>query len=190
LPSAFAHAFVGASLATALRRPVEPAGLPCVTAVLAMLAAAPDLDVIAFRLGIPYSHPLGHRGVSHSLFFAAAIALISLPLWKRAVADQARLCAWLSFAALASHGLLDAFTDAGLGVGLFIPLDDGRYFAPWRPIRTSPLSLVAFFSWRGLHVLANELIFVGLPTLCVLALATATTRRRERVRNPRPRSLP
>ena len=30
----------------------------------------PDLDVIAFTLGIPYAHPLGHRGFLHSLLFA------------------------------------------------------------------------------------------------------------------------
>jgi inner membrane protein len=31
----------------------------------------PDADVIAFRFGIPYSHWLGHRGITHSIFFSA-----------------------------------------------------------------------------------------------------------------------
>jgi hypothetical protein len=51
VPSAFAHALVGASLAPALHRRSRPAWLPV---VLASLAAAPDLDVLAFRLGIPW----------------------------------------------------------------------------------------------------------------------------------------
>jgi inner membrane protein len=37
------------------------------TAACAML---PDADVIAFSFGIPYDAMLGHRGLTHSLFFA------------------------------------------------------------------------------------------------------------------------
>jgi inner membrane protein len=170
LPSAFAHALVGAACASPLPRAARPVGF---VVALAVLAAAPDLDVVAFRLGIPYEHPLGHRGLSHSLFFALVVALASLPLCRRVLPGRGRLGAALVFAAVASHGLLDAFTDAGLGVGLFIPFDDGRYFAPWRPILTSPLSVGAFFSSRGLAVLANEALWVGVPCLAVLALARA-----------------
>src|SRR5207245_11432948 len=36
----------------------------------------PDLDVLAFRLGVPYDSPLAHRGLSHSLLFAALVALL------------------------------------------------------------------------------------------------------------------
>lgn len=140
---------------------------------LALLAAAPDLDVIAFRLGIPYGHPLGHRGLTHSLFFAAVVAWLSLPLCLRALGPSGRLGALLVFVALASHGVLDAFTDGGLGVGLFIPFDDGRTFAPWRPILVSPLSAGAFFSSRGLAVVANEALWVGAPCLALLGGAWA-----------------
>ena len=34
-------------------------------------AMLPDADVIAFHFGIPYVHPLGHRGLTHSIVFAA-----------------------------------------------------------------------------------------------------------------------
>ena len=37
------------------------------------LSLAPDLDVIAFRLGIPYSAPFGHRGAAHSILVALVL---------------------------------------------------------------------------------------------------------------------
>lgn len=168
MPSAFAHAVVGGSLASVLPRGVRPAWLAL---VLAGLAASPDLDVVSFAFGIPYAHPLGHRGLSHSLVFAAFIAGASFPGWRRVLPAHAGLGAALTFVALASHGVLDAFTDAGLGIGLFIPIDNGRYFAPWRPILTSPLSVGAFFTARGLAVLANEALWVGVPALLFVAIA-------------------
>jgi inner membrane protein len=79
----------------------------------------------------------------------------------------------LTFAAVASHGVLDTFTDAGHGVGLFIPFDNGRYFAPWRPILTSPLSISRFLSERGLAILQNEACWVGVPALAFVATVSA-----------------
>ena len=174
MPSAFAHAAVGASLAAAVPR---GSGRIWVAAVLAAFAAAPDLDVVAFRLDIPYGHPLGHRGLTHSLVFALTVALVSAPLWRLASVERARLAAALTFFALASHGLLDLFTNAGLGIGLLIPFENTRYFAPYRPLMTSPLSVRAFFSDGGLDILANELIWVG-PVAALIALGSAVIRRR------------
>ena len=76
----------------------------------------------------------------------------------------------LAFLATISHGALDAFTDAGLGVGFLIPFDDMRYFAPWRPLATSPLSVSAFFDGPALRILANEFVWVGMPLICVLGV--------------------
>ncbi len=163
---------MGSSLAAGL-----PSGGSKVRAalVLAAIAAAPDLDVLAFGLGIPYESPLGHRGLTHSLFFALVVAAFSAPLWRRSAAYRSRwaVLAVLTFVACASHGLLDTLTDAGLGIGLFIPFDDTRYFAPWRPILTSPLSARAFFSGAGASILANEAVWVGLPALLFVSLASA-----------------
>ncbi len=165
MPTAFAHALVGATIARLgprTRLAVPPA------IVLAGLAAAPDLDVLAFSLGIPYQHPLGHRGLSHSLPFAACVALASVPVWRHWLGpDGGRWRTWalLTFLAVASHGFLDAFTDAGLGIGFFIPFESSRYFFPWRPVATSPLSIGAFFSsGAALTILASELFWIGLPT--------------------------
>jgi membrane-bound metal-dependent hydrolase YbcI (DUF457 family) len=62
------HALVAGSLASLVSADISKARLACVLGILAML---PDLDVIGFRLGIPYEHMLGHRGFTHSLLFAA-----------------------------------------------------------------------------------------------------------------------
>jgi inner membrane protein len=37
--------------------------------------------------------------------------------------------------ATASHGILDAFTNGGLGVAFFAPFDKTRYFFPVTPMK-------------------------------------------------------
>jgi len=163
VPTLLTHAVVGASVAVLRRSSVKPAKLAIVAALLAVL---PDIDVIGFRFGIAYGDMLGHRGFTHSLVFAAIAgvlaALALFPEVKRGSRDSWYLACLLAVAT-ASHGLLDAFTDAGLGIGFFIPFDDSRYFAPWRPLAASPLSIVHFFEGRGLSILLNELKWIGLP---------------------------
>lgn len=170
MPSAITHALVGGAMATFAPRRFRSWKLGV---VLAVTAALPDLDVLAFRFGIPYAHPLGHRGLSHSLLFALLVALLLWP-WLARGAALSRSGGWvfvLVFLACASHGFLDAFTDAGLGVGFFIPLTDARYFFPWRPIATSPLSLAKFFTGEGISILRNEAVWIWVPTGLIVVLA-------------------
>jgi inner membrane protein len=61
---------------------------------------------------------------------------------------------------IASHGLLDALTDGGLGAALLWPFSDERFFAPWRPLPVAPIG-ARFWSGRGLAVLAVELCWFG-----------------------------
>jgi inner membrane protein len=136
--------------------------------VLVIVAVVPDLDVIAFSLGIPYAHPLGHRGFSHSFLFAGALSfLVCLALFH----EQFRFTKewwWLvaiTFLAAASHALLDAATDAGKGIGLFIPLSNERIFFEFRPIRTATVNPLTFFQKRSLAILWSEIVWVWLPLL-------------------------
>jgi inner membrane protein len=134
----------------------------------------PDLDVIGFRFGIRYSDFWGHRGFTHSLVFAAAIAGTAMIVaFRREIPAIGRfsLMAYL-FLATASHGLLDAMTTGGLGIAFFSPFDNGRYFLPWRPIRVSPISIGGFFGTRAQAILATEFLWVWIPAglLAVLAL--------------------
>jgi inner membrane protein len=78
---------------------------------------------------------------------------------------------WLYlFLATASHGVLDALTNGGLGVAFFAPFDNARYFFPFTPIEVSPISVRAFFTARGARVLASEFVWVWLPSMLFAAL--------------------
>src|SRR5262245_51013946 len=113
-------------------------------ALFAALSMLPDVDVIGFKLGVRYADPWGHRGASHSLFAAALVALACAALARLVRAPPARVAAF-AFVTVASHGLLDALTNGGLGVALLWPFDLTRYFAPWRPIPVAPIG-ARFFS--------------------------------------------
>ena len=132
------------------------------------LSMLPDADVLAFSLGIPYAHPFGHRGATHSLAFALALGMLvwaGLRARGRPAAEAAR-SGVLAGAVVASHPLLDAMTTGGLGVALWWPLSTERIFASWRPIPVAPLGR-DMVSARGLFVLGVEL----LPSLPLLGYA-------------------
>ena len=174
MPTFVSHAVMGAAFACAAPRAVR---LGSFALLAAAVSALPDADVIGFALGIPYSHPLGHRGLSHGLPFALALGALAW-LWLRARGrPHARALGVLLAAACASHGVLDAATDGGLGIGFWVPFSDARFFLPWRPIPVSPLEPAAFFNARGAAILAAEITWVWIPTL-TLAAGVAWTRRR------------
>ncbi len=143
-----------------------------VVVVLGVLAVFPDIDVVAFRVGIPYEHPLGHRGFTHSLPFAVLAGVGAACLFPRQRAFSRSWCQLVSVfsIAAASHGVLDAFTNSGLGVGFFVPFESTRYFFPWRPLHTSPIGVAAFFDGPALRILANEIVWVWLPLAGLLLL--------------------
>lgn len=161
MPSALAHAAPALAVYPLFRARV-PRRLWLLGVACAM---APDLDVLAFRFGIPYEHPLGHRGLWHGIPFAALFAgLLTLAIFSRPWPGASRLATWgYLFFATASHGVLDTFTNGGLGVALLSPFDTRRYFAPFRPIEVSPLGIDAFFSARGVDILLSELVWVWAP---------------------------
>lgn len=171
MASVFGHAVAAGALGTA----VKPSWR--VLALGAFCSALPDADVVAFALGIPYEHPLGHRGATHSVAFAllvGACVWAAVRLWRarRPLAPAAVSARALGvYAALAtlSHAVLDAMTTGGLGVGFLIPLSAERFFFPFRPIAVSPIGAGAFFSARGVAVLASEAVWIGLPALAFVA---------------------
>ncbi len=135
-----------------------------------MLAAClPDFDVVAFKLGIAYHDAFGHRGFSHSLLFAAILGALAALACRPLHSGPLKAGLWVALAT-ASHSLLDAMTNGGLGVAWFWPWSDARYFMPFHPIAVSPIGLSRFLSERGLLVLQSEARWVWLPCL-LLALA-------------------
>jgi inner membrane protein len=176
MPTVFSHAIAGAALATAMRPPGRRGRVVLLAALCAM---APDLDVIAFWTDVPWGHVLGHRGITHSPAFAAALAAGVTRLSFRGPGWRGRRAVvWLAlFVATASHGALDALTDGGSGIAFLAPFDDTRSFAPWHPIRVSPISVSRFFSERGLRVLQSEMVWVWLPCAVLVAGAWIVRRR-------------
>ncbi len=174
MPTIFTHAIVPLAIAAAAGRGVVSPKLAVTGAAFAIL---PDADVIGFALGVEYAAEWGHRGATHSLAFAAMCASALALVWKEARSFTA--FAFLTFA-MASHGLLDTLTSGGLGAALWWPWDNARIFAPYTPVRVSPIG-ADFFSARGVVTLMSELKWIWLPC-AVLALAGFGARRAARSR--------
>lgn len=173
MASAFAHALVAITLGKTYPKKEQLLKFSLLGAACAIF---PDADVVMFKLGVPYEHFLGHRGFSHSLVFALLLGILVTRLFYRTTALTSKrglLLVLFFFLCTASHSLLDAMTSGGLGVAVFSPFDNTRYFLPWRPIRVSPIGVGKFFTQRGVDVLESELIYVGLPCFCYLLLLWA-----------------
>lgn len=125
-------------------------------AAFAALAMLPDADVIAFALGIPYEHPWGHRGATHSLVFALFVAGLAYLVAKPMKLPPLRAAA-CTLVAVGTHGPLDALTNGGLGAELFWPFSEQRFFAPITPIPVAPIGL-HMISLRGFLVVVIELV--------------------------------
>lgn len=161
MPSVFTHAAVALSIGACFHPNIPKQ----VLAVGAVCSAIPDLDVIGFSFGIHYGDLFGHRGFSHSLFFAALLAVAATLLFTPSTPNSRSLLllGTYLFLATASHGFLDAFTDGGLGVAFFSPFGNARYFFPWTPVEVAPIGLFRFFSLRGLSVFLSEIIWIWIP---------------------------
>ena len=145
----------------------------------ALCSVIPDLDVVGFEFGIKYSDMLGHRGFTHSIFFAALLAaLITFAFFQKNPGSPLTIFLVLFLSTL-SHPLLDALTNGGLGVGLFAPFSNERYFFPYRPIEVSPIGVGAFFSHRGFKVILSELKWVWLPSTIFFAVGHLFKRLRD-----------
>lgn len=142
------------------------------------MSRGPDLDSIGFRFGIHYGDFWGHRGFTHSIVFAALMAAaVVFILGKAPPLSRAKVWLFL-FLATASHGLIDAMTNGGLGIAFFSPFNNDRYFLPWRPVVVAPISIRRFFSGRGTEVMESELLWLWVPAILFGAVVWLFRRRR------------
>lgn len=168
LPTFIAHAVTGIAMSSAISQKQQWLRV----GILAVICSiAPDIDAIGFRIGIPYQHWLGHRGLSHSIVFAALLGIIALLFVSEKSVKRKCLCFSVFFACGVLHDVLDAMTNGGLGVAFFSPFIDTRYFLPWQPIEVSPLSIKRFLTLRGWGVIKSELLWVIIPSLCFMVMA-------------------
>jgi inner membrane protein len=161
MASVFGHSIVGFTLT----KVIESKHTKWLLIAAIFSTILPDFDVVTFRMGIPYSHSLGHRGFTHSMLFAILWALILMFTLGR----KSKLI-WFSviFLSTVSHGVLDAMTSGGKGVGFLIPFNNNRFFFPFREIKVSPLGVSKFFSEWGLQVIFSEIKYILLPCLLIL----------------------
>jgi inner membrane protein len=153
MPSSVGHALVAVAIGTPLAAPTVTrrywiAGVLC-TVLL-------DLDAIGRPFGWGDVVFLsGHRALTHSILFAAVLALAIGGIGFRDArwdGSRTRILTYL-FLATASHGALDAFAAYGDGVAFLFPFSAVRYVAPWRPL-------------RGL----NEILWIWLPAILLIML--------------------
>ena len=159
MPTVITHPVVPVALAISLGRSLVSGRLLAVGVVASIL---PDLDMLAFRYGIPYAHDFGHRGASHSLALALLLGVLAAAGFKWLKARP-----WMAFAfvfiSAASHPLLDMITHGGLGVALFWPFSSERLHFPVQVLEAAPFRLEQLMGAPGQRVLLLELYWVWLP---------------------------
>jgi inner membrane protein len=175
MPTVFSHPAAAIGAFPWFRRRLGHPGVLLAGMVLTLL---PDIDVIGFRFGIAYGDLLGHRGLTHSLIFALVVGGLAAWPASRLAGAGWRVLFLYFFLCLASHGLLDALTDGGLGIAFLSPFSNERFFFDFRPVRVSAISVQRFFAgdWPGL--LAMEFRWIWLPALALGAAGIAAGRLR------------
>jgi inner membrane protein len=156
MATTYTHAVVGFGLAQ-VYRPPRRRWLYWLLA--ALLAVFPDFDVFSSAV---YGTLLGHRGITHSLIFAAWLAFLTASLSFRPLRGNLWALTGIFFLAAGSHGLLDALTRGGESIPFFWPATGERY-GNWGPIPVSDLALEVPDPRRS-RALRSELLWVWLPT--------------------------
>ena len=139
MASIFGHSVVGYTLVKA----IDEKHVKWLLLAAIFSTILPVFDVLTFKLGIPYTHPFGHRGFTHSILFAVLWALLLMGLFGKQNKSLWFLVILLS---TLSHGVLDAMTTGGKGIGFFIPFNNSRFFFPFQVIKVSPIGIEKFFS--------------------------------------------
>jgi len=177
MASAISHPTVLLALAPAFR--AAGAGMDRRALLFgALCCLLPDIDAVGYWLGVPSSAPWGHRGATHSIFFAAILAGGITAAAFRDAASRGAVFLFL-FLCGASHGFLDMMTDGGPPVAWLAPFGE-RSFLPWRPLRVSPIGVRRFVGPRAVAILSTEILWVWIPCLALGALGRIVTRSRHR----------
>lgn len=174
MPSILSHPAIPIALAcVAGQKKISPSLL----AAGIFASALPDIDVIGFKFGVPYDHLFGHRGFFHSLLFSLLCASLGI-LVSRKFGARPIVTFFFLFFSMASHGLLDAATNGGLGIAFFSPFSNHRYFFPWHPIAVVSLSATRFFTLQFKSVMLSEAKWVWLPCISVGSIGLMARRLR------------
>ncbi len=170
MPTIVTHAFVGYAASRLLAPRMKMRGARVVPAVLAML---PDADTALFVFGVAYGDAYGHRGFFHSVFLAVLGALVvAVAMTRHRKAAGVAWWRWMVVlaAAMASHPLADMITKGGLGVAIFSPIAEARFFFPFRVITAAPFRPEQMLSDWGIRVVTSELLWIWMPLIAGMAV--------------------
>lgn len=127
------HLMVGSAVGAGYAQDTDAPRRRLAICGFALLGLLPDLDLLGGVFGVSPDGPLGHRGLTHSLVFAAAVALlIALIAWGRK-ARPGPIALW-TFLAVGSHGIVDMLSSQGHGPMLFWPFTTETWLFAWRPV--------------------------------------------------------
>ncbi len=163
MASIFGHAVVGFTMS----KIIDHNSSKCLLFIAIMSTILPDFDVIGFKFGVPYSHPMGHRGFTHSILFAILWAFVATFVFGK---KHKRVWFIVIVLSTLSHGVLDAMTSGGEGVGFLIPFNNDRFFFPFRAIKVSPIGIEEFFSHWGVQVILSELKYIVIPCFLIFGI--------------------
>jgi inner membrane protein len=163
MASVFGHSIVGYTLS----KTIDHKNTKWLVILAIFSTILPDFDVIGFKFSIPYAHPLGHRGFTHSVLFAVVWALLLMSILGK---QNKKLWFLVIFLSTLSHGILDAMTTGGKGVGFLIPFNNDRFFFPFQVIKVSPLGFQKFFSEWGIQVIFSEFKYIMLPCFIIFGI--------------------
>jgi inner membrane protein len=136
-----------------------------------VLPCVPDLDGFSTYGS---EHACGHRGLTHSLCFAALLGCVTALATFRAFKLQYWPLAGIYFAIAASHMVLDALTSGGSGVAVFWPISSQR-FGPYGPIHVADIGAGWPNPWTS-RAIRTELLYVWLPMGLLLAVIAGCRR--------------
>jgi inner membrane protein len=159
LPSQMAsigHVAIGMAAGRAYTK--DPALVKKAMVYFSVIALWPDIDAVAFAMGIPYGSPYGHRGFTHSIAAALVTGLFGLFVGWREELPVRRTGIYTGVVAL-THGLLDTMTfGGGYGCALLWPFSNERIWAPIRFIPIAPIG-IHLVSPRGIWVMLTEIAY-------------------------------
>jgi inner membrane protein len=158
----YTHALVGLGIG----RVFATRHLPAWFWLLAgFLPIVPDFDAFS---PCAYGSLWGHRGLTHSLCFALGLSLLAAALTFRFLPMRFWPLLGLFFLMVASHGILDAFTDGGFGIPFFWPFHNRRY-GPYGPIHVQDIGF-EIPDPRVSRAVRTELLYVWLPTAVLVSM--------------------
>ena len=168
MPSIFTHPLVGLAAAKMMPARYRTKRFWILSFLCPFI---PDLDGIGFYLGLPLEHFFGHRGITHSVFFALVLSVVIVAVFfnDRGFFSKRSVLLVAYFVAITvSHGILDAVTNTTNGVAFLSPIITTRFLFDFKPIESSPLSPAEFFGEQGFHIILGEIVWVWMPLIAAV----------------------